>query len=282
MNLVYKFKQILSVMGVLVILSPATVLAANSDRAAMQAQNAANRAAAQAQKADAQAAKTQARVNAFCTNLSNSTRPMVAKVQENRGKATSDWASKDAALNAEWKQADEKITSARALSDKERTADYEKLMAKAKTDDQKAAVEAYEQAVNSAVAARRSSYDAARQTFRSSVLSNISARRSAAQTQLSTFQASVSSAISTAQASCASNPTDISGIKSTLQANLKSARETFQASRGTEKQGAVNFQVQQLAATRNASFESANKTFKSAMSEARATLQKAFNNSTSI
>jgi len=286
MNQVSKIKQFIAqgvaAIGVLVILTPATALAANTDRAAVQAQNAQAKAAAQEQRTQAKTAAAQAKVNAFCTNLSNSTRPIVAKVQENRGKATSDWSTKDANLASQWQQADQKITTARAEADAKRAANYEKLMAKATTDEQKAAVEAYEQAVNNAVAARRASYDSARQTFRNSVQSTIAARRSVAQSQLSTFQSSVNSAIANAQASCASNPTDISGIKATLQSNLKSARENFQAVRKTDNPDAVKGQIQQLIAARNASFESANTTFKNTIDQARANLQQVFGNNSAI
>ncbi len=226
------------------------------------------------------AAASKSQTSPFCTNLTARANTISTSLTDRSGKVTSAWSQQDQKLTAGWQKVDQAVAAGRQKADSERAADFTKLEAKAKTDAQKQAVQTYETAVHNAVVTRRAAYDAARQAFRIGVQNAISARHDTATTQLATFQSSVNAAISTAEASCASSPNDGPAIRQTLQASLKAARTAFQSDRKGDS--TVGGQVKQLAVTRQAAFQAADKTFQASLSTARDTLKQAFGSSTTI
>jgi hypothetical protein len=226
----------------------------------------------------ASASKSQA--NSFCTNLANHTDKIATGLSDRSGKVTPAWSKQDQKLTAGWQKTDQTVAADRQKADSDLNADFTKLEAKAKTDNQKQAVQTYEAAVHNAIATRRDAYDAARQAFRTGVQDAVSGRHDTVTAQLDTFQSSVSSAISTAKDSCTANPNDAQVIRQTLRASLKSARTTFQIERKADN--TVGSQVKQLVVTRKAAFKAADKAFQDSLSTARQALKQAFGNSNSI
>lgn len=215
-----------------------------------------------------------AKTSPFCTELPVRATTITGRVSTLVGKVSQAWAQQDQKLTAEYQKVDQDVTVDRQKADSERTGDFNKLEAKAKTDAEKQAVQTYEAAVQNAVSTRRAAYDTARQTYRAGVQAAITTRRGTVTGQLNTFQSSVNSAISIAEASCASTPNDGLAIRQTLQASLKSARETFQGDRKGDE--TVGSQVKQLATTRNSAFKAADQAFQASLSAARTTLKQAF------
>lgn len=216
----------------------------------------------------------------LCNGLTNQANVTNGRITALNGKVSQAWSQQDQKLAAQFQKVDQKVADARKKADAARDKDFSKLEAKAKTTDQKQAVQTYEAAVHDAVNTRRAAYDAARQAFRTGVQNAIISRRDTITAQLTTFQDSVSSAFSTAEASCSGTSPDGRAIQQTLRANLRSARTTFQNDRKSD--GTVGSQVKQLVATRQAAFKAADKVFQDSLAAARQTLQQAFGGDKSI
>lgn len=213
----------------------------------------------------------------FCTNLSTDISNINSRMTSLESKVSQAWTQQDQKLMAEAQTVDQKVAADRQAADTQRQADFTKLEAKATTGSEQQAVQTYETTVNNAVSTRRAAYDAARQTFRSGLAADVTSRHSTVTDQSDTFQVSVNAAISTAQASCASDPSGGAAARTAFVASLKSAREAFEGDRSGDQK--VKQQAQQLAATRDATFRSADQAFKASMQTARQTLDKAFKSS---
>ena len=213
----------------------------------------------------------------FCTNLINETSNVTSKLNNLISNANQSWSNNDQRWNTLWQKVDTTVASDRSKADTERSQEFVKLQARAKTSTQKTAVQTYSASVINAVTVRRAAYDAARHTFREGVLATINTRKETVTSQFSSFQGSVNSAIQTAQSSCSSTPNDGSAIRTTLQTSLKAARETFQSDRKSDT--TTNSQIHELAITRNAAFKAADQTFQNSITSARQSLEKAFSGS---
>ncbi|HEX4774016.1 MAG TPA: hypothetical protein VH234_00670 [Candidatus Saccharimonadales bacterium] len=220
------------------------------------------------------ATSTTGKTSPFCTKLSSDASSITSKMGGLQGKVTQAWVQQDQKLSTDWQNVDQKVATDRQTADTERAADFTKLEAKATTGTQKQAAQTYEAAVNTAVSTRRSAYDVARQTFRDGVKSAIATRRSTVDSQTSSFNDSVNSAIATAEASCNSDPSSGTATRTAFVSSLRTARQSFTADRKDDSK--VGFQVQQLAATRDAVFKAADQVFQTSLTTARQTLIQAF------
>ncbi len=114
--------------------------------------------------------------------------------------------------------------------DAKRQENFEKIRAKAETDEQKKAVEVYVTAMTDAIEVRRTANDAAFAAFRvdlEAIKSNID--QSVQQNLLAT-QAAVTQAIANAKAACESGQ-DVAKIKETLKLEMQAAKEKSKTSR---------------------------------------------------
>ena len=214
----------------------------------------------------------------FCTNLPSRASAITDKVTAQVGKVNQTWTLQNQKQVADYQKFDQTISANRLKVDNERNTDFSKLEARATTPAQQQAVQTYVATVKSNVATRRSAYDTARGTFRSAVIAALSTRRTSVTSQLDSFQSSVNGAIGSAEASCTADPTSSTTVRQSLVTSLKTARESFKTDRAGDL--TVTSQIKQLAATRTASFKTADQTFKSSMTTARQTLQTAFGKKT--
>lgn len=215
----------------------------------------------------------------FCNNLQNRASQITTNLTNMKNKVDDAWSKASQTLTTNRQKEDQEIATDRQTWDTQRQDNYTKLEAKATTDSQKAAVQAYITAVNNAVATRRTAYDAARTAFRSGVDSAIATRHSEVTDQLNAFVDSANSAIATAEASCIANPANGATIRSTLIDSLKTARTTFQTDRKDDSK--IGTQVVQLAQVRKAAFKAADAAFATSLSAARQALKAAFGSSSS-
>lgn len=212
--------------------------------------------------------------SAFCTNFSTESSKITSKMSEQATKLTTAWNKQNDGVKTRSQENDQKITDARAKSDTTRNTNFTTLESKTTNDAQTQAEKSYEAAVNSAITARRASYDAAKTTFHTALQSAIDAKQGSVSSQLSSFTSAVNTAISTAKASCSSSPNSGSTIRETFKASLKSAKSTFLSGRSSDAN--LGGQVKQFVTTRNASFKAADTAFQSAMTSARDSLKIAF------
>lgn len=216
----------------------------------------------------------------LCDNMATKGSETLAKIDSLANKLIQAWDKRDQNFTAKWQEIDKNVTSKRKEADDTRFADYAKLEAKAKTDSQIQAVRTYENSVNQAINTRRADYDQARQVFRTGVKSAIEGRRSVVNNQLNSFRNSVGLAVEDAKTDCGDAKISKATTRQAFLDSLKSAQSTFKNSRGDDLK--VKDEVKPLVDARNASFESANQTFQTSMSAAKAALVKAFSGSGSI
>jgi hypothetical protein len=173
-------------------------------------------------------------------------------------------------LSSKRADTDVKRNSERQSADGERQEHYAKMLEQATAENQKAAIAAFQEAVEKAVADRRAVQVAARETYRSGVDAAIASQKESIDEATLSYKTVVESALMAAQASCESG-VDVSVVRKTLQDDLKSARELLKTSTNADKN--LKEAIEQLIVERKASFETARTTFKTTLDEAKATLE---------
>lgn len=162
----------------------------------------------------------------------------------------------------------------RAERDANRAEMYEKLMERAGDDaTKKAAVSAFQSAVEQAVSDRKKAVDAAITAFRSGIDTALGNRKNTIEASVADFKSAVEQAVSEVKKSCEAG-TDPATVRATFEASLKTARADIADDRAAAEK--VGVQVKALAETKRAAFLSAHETFKAAMEKARTDLKVAF------
>ena len=171
-------------------------------------------------------------------------------------------------------QQDSNRTALRTKWSANRDAQFKSLENRATTDDQKAAVSAFESTTKDAISKRETAVDAALATFRDGVKNLIDSRKEGVGTDMTALKDAIDAAFSTAKSSCSGSNPDAASIRTTLRTAIQAARTKFQ----TEKQGTpkVGENIQPLIDARKASVDKAMADFKATMEQARTTLKKAF------
>jgi hypothetical protein len=210
----------------------------------------------------------------FCTNIVTNVGKLTTSLNAAKVKvdsARTDRVSQQTANRTKW---DQELAANRTKSDQQRKDNFTKLEAKATTDAQKTAVKNYESTITDAIAKRRDANDAARATFRSGVDSAISSQNSTINAQSVLLSTAISTAISTAQAACYATPANGPAIRETLQASIKTAKDTFNTARKSD--GTIGDQIQKLTEIRNTAIKANDSAFEAAAKTARDTLKAAF------
>lgn len=220
------------------------------------------------------------RASLLCENMNAKGAETLTKIDSLSTKLTQAWDKRDANFTAKWAEIDKNVEIQRKTADDTRFADYSKLEAKSETTAQSEAVRAYENSVNAAVGARRTSYNEARQVFRTGVKSAIEGRRSVVNGQVNDFRASVNLAIEDAKTDCIDAKITKATTRLAFVDALKSAQNTFKAARGDDSK--VKDSVRPLVDAREASFAAANQTFQTSMSAAKSALVAAFESGASV
>lgn len=172
---------------------------------------------------------------------------------------------------AEWAA---KVAAARAEAAKKRDANFAKLDTLATTDEQKAAVATYKEAVLAAVATRQAAYDANFAAYFQGVDALLGSQKKGSTGDVDAFKTSVIAAIEKAKTSCA-NGASGDTVKKQLSADLKAARDAFKAQR-TDDKVSIKSQLEALKKTRKEANRKASETFKATIEAARNDLKKAF------
>ena len=210
----------------------------------------------------------------FCTNISTEASNVTSKLSALVAKVTQAQTQRNQTLTTQWQQIDQKIAANRQQASTELSSDFSMLEAKATTAAEKQAVQTYETTVNSLITTRIAAHNSAIQTFRAAVQSAISSRQSTVTNQLTTFEDTINTAIATAESSCTSDPSSASTIHQTFQASLQAAQLAFKNGRSSDN--TIKTEIQGYAATRDASFKTADSAFMTAQSAAAKVLAAAF------
>jgi hypothetical protein len=280
MNYKNNSKKVLAILVALAILSPAFSFAAIGDqsttkaenRAAIQAERAAtkeaNKTQKEANKEENQAQKTEK----TCTQISAQADQIQAKLTEMLSTLTQKRTDMDAKMKQQIETKLSELNQKRATIDSEKTINWEKLRANAKTDEQKAAVEKFILAVQGAIQAKRTATDNVISSFRASLLTERTDRKTENDAALTTYKNAITSLVSQAKTDCTTG--DAKTIRENFRTGIKSARDTFQASRKTTEK--FQAEVTPIKEAKKDELQTIINTFKSSIEAAKSELRLAF------
>ncbi|MEK7585701.1 MAG: hypothetical protein AAB477_00480 [Patescibacteria group bacterium] len=123
----------------------------------------------------------------------------IAKLQENSSR--SDFGREDELIKKE-SDLNAKLSSSRADIDNKRIKNWDKILKKAKSVSERAAVEKYQGVVSNAVLERRESIDKAVETYRNGLVSTMNTHSKTINDSILGFKSSVNEALSKSKASC--------------------------------------------------------------------------------
>jgi len=167
---------------------------------------------------------------------------------------------------------DTELANKRAGWDAKRQENFDTLRSKAKTDEQKQAVEDYVTAVTGAIKTRRAANDIAFATFRSDVDNLKKTFSESVDVNISTATASINQAISDAKTAC-ENGQSSDTVKQTLKSAIENARQQSKANRESITK---SNQLKAIAQKRNDAIKANDDVFKTATAAAREKLKAAF------
>lgn len=165
------------------------------------------------------------------------------------------------------------LTDIETKNDGRRSEIYAKLHAKATTDAHREAVDAFQKAVDDAVAVRREAVRSANTTFVQGVKDAVAGRKSAADAAVKSFHDAIQSAVGKAKTDCAAKADQV-----IVRAQFAEAVKTAGAKLRTDLQAVEKFgiSVKPLIDARRAAAEKARADFKAAVEKARFDLKAAF------
>lgn len=168
---------------------------------------------------------------------------------------------------------DESLAEFRKNADEWREESYEKLEARAKTDEQKAAVEEFKKAIEAAVDVRRAAIDAAIDTFRGGVDEAWADHQSSIEGATNTYREAVRTAFEKAKSDCEEG-VDAGTIRANLHTSLQAARGQLKE----DKTGVTKLRdlMHDLIEAKRTAFEKAISDFKAAVEVAKKDLKESF------
>jgi hypothetical protein len=214
--------------------------------------------------------------NNFCTRIEDGTLKLYsgfdARMDGNTSKRDANEQARMAKLTTQRQTWDANLAGDRAASQARLNIRFNALNAKADTDAKKAAVAAFQTAVNAAVAKRIAAVDAAIKAHRDGVDTIVQTKFTSLDTDAATFKSAVDAALLQAKTDCGNNVAPATA-RATLIASVKAAQTTFKANRTDAE---IKTQLETLAATRKQAVAAAMTQFKADMTAATTALKAAF------
>jgi hypothetical protein len=209
-----------------------------------------------------------------CSVYSDKAAKTAQMVTNNQVKFDTRQANQMAKMAKNRSNVDQKLSNTRLTADQKRAQAMAKLLAKGSTTDvQKAAITAYQVAIEKAVSERRAAVDIAISTYRIAVDQALANRTANVNQATSTYAAAVQAAYAKALSDCQVN-VNSKTVKTNLNAALKAARLAFTANhQSITKLQAI---ISPLAKTRQQAIVGAESAFKTAVTNATAALKVAF------
>lgn len=211
--------------------------------------------------------------SAFCSRLSEFALKIDQRLANREQKLEEKRTEISNRLKDRWDKRDVQLEKKLDKWEANRVKHYAKLAEKAKTEEQKKALNTFENTIEAAVAKRTSEVNTAMENFQQGIEQALISRRSSVDEIVSDFKDSVKAVFEQAKADCTADK-DIKTIRDGVLTGLKSAREKFTADRqAIEKLGPT---MSQLVTTRNQAIQKAFEDFRTAVKEARDNLKAAF------
>ena len=205
----------------------------------------------------------------FCARITTLSTKIVTQITNSEDKQERVHNEKEDKFIRKTGEVDIKRAQNRADIDGNRAKRWDKMLDKANTDAEKAAVTAYKTAIQDAATARRTAVDLAVETYRTGATASMTARDTAVKTAMEAFKVSVNSALTAAQSSCASGTTNQT-VSSAFNKSVNDARKTL---REAKKTADITSGIASLKQTRDEAIKLADTTFKTATTTALANLK---------
>ncbi len=210
----------------------------------------------------------------FCTNLSSKDSTSGADLTALEAKLTTAQTNRKTTFTNNWAKWSQTLTTDQTNWNADRQADFAKLMAKATTPAEQAAVTTYENAIESAINTRETANASARTAYQNAILALLNNQASTVNGQVQTLGSAISSAVSAAQASCTADSSNGVSIRTTFIAALNTAHMAFQSDRNGD--GTLKTQIQALAQTLKNTTSDNDIAFQTAANTATTALKSAF------
>lgn len=265
---IYRWRKVLVFLCVLsVVISPVSVAAIESRTTEGAATEVKQKTAAK--QAEVKTTATQAK----CQSLDQLSIKLQAKLNERMAKVDSKRADIAAKAAAGRTERLEDLATKRAQWDEQRQKNFDKLLEKAESDEQKLAVQEYISTIKQAITARRAANDTALATFHSELESLKKTTDQSVKSNISNNSATIIQAIATAKAACQSGQ-NIEAIKQ----NLTSTIMVGQMKTKDSRQALVKNQAfLDIVEKKNGAIKANNLAFKEATQQARSHLKASFN-----
>lgn len=204
----------------------------------------------------------------FCSRISSIEQKLADQITKAEAKQSTHQSERLGKIEKKESDIDSKRAIGRAEVDGKRVKNWNKMLTKASTDREKAAVEAYKTAISTAVTARRASVDNAIKAYRDGLTLVLANHKTAMDAAVATFKTSLDTAIAKAKADCAGG-IDSKIAKETFNKSSSDAKKALQTAR---KNAETSSGLTALKKTRNDAINAAVTTFKAATEKARADL----------
>jgi len=213
------------------------------------------------------------RGNLLCSQLSTLATNVEQRLGETKSQLDAMRSRRDAMLTKLRGDRQDTLENKKMQADAARQQHIVTLNGLADTDAQKAAVTAFQNAVDQAVNARIASVKTANDVFQKGLDAAIAARKTQADTITRKYADAVKAAIAKAEADCAANQTQAT-VRSTLTSALQKARTQFMTDRQTIVK--IDTTVKTLVDARGRTVQKARQDFVAAIQKAREDLRSAF------
>jgi hypothetical protein len=204
----------------------------------------------------------------FCARINSVEQKITDQITKAETKQSTHQGERLDKITKKESEVDAKRAFGRGEADTKRVKNWDKMLGKAKTEEQKVAVEAYKTSISNAVSVRRTAIDTAVKAYRdglTGVLANHNAKIAAA---VATFKASMDTAVAKAKADCTAGVASQT-VKDAFNKSVSDARTILQTAR---KDAEVSSGLTALKKARNDAVELAIANFKTATEKARADL----------
>ena len=155
----------------------------------------------------------------------------------------------------------------------DKSPDWTRLRAAAKTDEQKAAVEKFVTAIQNAIQVRNEAHQKIANEYRAAVQTANNARKSEVDSQITAYKDQLATIGSQIKADCAAGK-DAGEIRGYLKTELQKTRNTFQTRTRTAEQ--FKNELTPIKDAKKAEFQTALETFKASIEAAKAELRTTF------
>jgi hypothetical protein len=217
--------------------------------------------------------KAQANKN-FCANLINRENKTRNTIVEREQKLSTRKAERDARIAKQRTTQDSRLATTRGNGDEQRANQYTRLVGKATTDAQKAAVETYKKTITTAITARRTAVNTAIDTFQAGMDTALAGHKTALDAALALFKTSLATTTEKAKTDCAATTPDTKTIRQNYVKAVQDAHAKLKSDRAAIP--GLSAQVNTLTSTRKAAVEKTFADFKTAADAAKLALKAAF------